>query len=286
MSACSVKRLSPTERMKAVKRILQKVIGHGKVRIRTIPQQPGADGLWDFIYDENGKVHKLALKTREERDALIQEFGGLNPDSVAAPPAFIKYAGTWSVQALLAFGHSIKQITLEGLHVIPHPDAAGNSRTEVKVPEGCGHSIIPRKRGKAPERGISISTFTRTKVSKRVRAFDSDEEANKFLSWYRERFPNVIIYICEMITVNNETGQSCKWVTQLAGDGSRRKEMILQAVDGVHYSKMPYYDVLDAAGCMIHSECSAIPSREPRTPPPPRKICTKAAEEGRVDVYE
>lgn len=195
-------------------------------------------------------------------------------ETVAAKVEYHKLF-SWDERDLWNDGHAIEKIFVTGGNTMATKDTNYLDTTG----KDCGYRV-PTVKGKKPVEGtISVSTRINTNCQMTRYFYKVGQLDNLMFQLAGDKnFRNVSFVVKELVTRNYKTGQVCKWKHGSAGDGTVRKSMILEEVDGKHYTELTRAEIFDAAAGMAESVCELMPPKTGRG-----AICMDKYRNGGVD---
>ncbi|MFC1895060.1 hypothetical protein ACFL0Q_00135 [Thermodesulfobacteriota bacterium] len=237
-------------------KVREEFIGKGKVQALKI--EPIAGGKFRLYYREGkGTPDFIEADDKPELDKLLIEFGGKNPETVAAPDMFLTIQD-WMSGGVEQLGHRLEKISLRGFRDIR------NTSVPLYIPQTCGHpEILHSKKDRGPEPVRARILQKEHDQIKFTVCFATTEELDSLLAFLKtdQALRDFTWQVETLVTLALDSGRMCKWVRTTAGDGARRMVLELQRLDDTHYNNCVHHDLVCAADGMVGGECKKIPDK-------------------------
>jgi hypothetical protein len=178
--------------------------------------------------------------------------------TIIAPPA------AWAIDSLsedllLEHGHVPLSIQLRGYA----PHRAEPSR--LAIPKEIGVAMDDRQ--------LSASKVVRMKTDAKITVTKLKPNGLAILKDFVQKstFKGIPLFVTHLITRNKESGTICDWRRARISNGDNQSGLVLYSVDGTHFKKMRFTDIVGSVGDMWADACIYQTSNRPVESP----LCAK-----------
>jgi len=238
-------------------------------------KKTGQYRLWFREDQKKGQTH-IDYDDYDELQKYLVKFGGKNPDTCKAQERFVDFDGTWDNKTLANLGQRVTKISLEGTATVK------SDRYAVTFPENTGSpGTLQANRNTSDVTNVHNGEHKKCFVT---RSFSSPLEMDNLAKHLlgEASFKNLKWKTKKLHTEQIATGKQCVWVNVLAGDGTRKRVLELQEVDGIKFFRCVRQELYDAAGDMFDQPCKRVPTGTEREAPE-KNICLFALEDGKIN---
>lgn len=239
-------------------RLVEEYVGKGKVNIQELSINDDKYG-WKVIYKQGKKLEVIHFENYFEAQDFCFEFGGNNNMTIAAPNEllFIDHNDkNWSSSKIKEMGHKIISISFSKCYGEKDSDKTFNT----DLPEDCGIIVSPGKKTKDGTYRIKLkrSYQQRDVLFGKTVYFENEDQFDMFLDFMAMEFPNHKIPISQFKTINLLESFVLQFKRKSVGDGSKTMELRLTHINGEHFSKFRFQDILNIADGLAGTTCERV----------------------------